>query len=143
LYVKGSRDDLTLCAAGFEVKPKVATIPKNAPTRLGRSVKAQVSHLWRTKLFASTLAPSPQAMPTQRHQRDELVSALRRAMTGDRKGTGDHRGDWFEFGGSTHHRATANKILNRLQYALENQLKGIVRRSENEDNPIPIEELKP
>jgi hypothetical protein len=77
-----------------------------------------------------------EAKPPRNLNFDELINELRRKM---RQG----QGDWFDFGGSTHHRATANKILNRLQYALENQLKGIVRRSENDDNHIPIEELKP
>jgi len=69
---------------------------------------------------------------------DELMNRLRNAMRSDQG-----RGEWFNFGGSTHHRATANKILNRLQHALENQLKGIVTKSERSDNPIPLEELRP
>lgn len=53
------------------------------------------------------------------------------------------RGEWFELGQATHHRATANKILNRLNHALENQLKGIILKAENSDRPIPLSELRP
>ena len=53
------------------------------------------------------------------------------------------RGDWFSLGGVTHHRATANKILNRLNHALDNQLRGVVLKAENTDQPIPLEKLRP
>ena len=51
--------------------------------------------------------------------------------------------EWIKFGQSYHHRATAIKILNRLNHALDNQLKGIILKSENTDNPIPIASLRP
>lgn len=52
-------------------------------------------------------------------------------------------GDWFNFGRTTHHKATAHKILNRMRHAIDNQLKGVVLKSENTDQPIPIHELQP
>lgn len=52
------------------------------------------------------------------------------------------RGDWFAFGNTTHHKATAHKILNRMRHAIDNQLKGVVLRSENTDQPIPIDDLR-
>jgi len=67
-----------------------------------------------------------------------LINEVRNAMQQSRS-----RGDWFELDGITHHRATANKILNRLQYALENQLKGVVLKAENTDSPIPLQKLRP
>ncbi|MEM3433432.1 MAG: hypothetical protein QXQ66_08170 [Candidatus Hadarchaeum sp.] len=53
------------------------------------------------------------------------------------------RGDWFTFGNTSHHKATAHKILNRMKHALDNQLRGVVLRSENTDQPIPIQDLRP
>ena len=55
---------------------------------------------------------------------------------------GRDRGDWFSFGTTTHHKATAHKILNRMKHAIANQLKGVVLRSENTDQPIPIHDLR-
>ncbi|HDN19488.1 MAG TPA: ATP-binding protein [Candidatus Acetothermia bacterium] len=69
---------------------------------------------------------------------ESLIREVRNAMQ-----QGRSRGDWFVLDGMTHHRATANKILNRLQHALENQLKGVVLKAENTDCPIPLEELRP
>jgi len=53
------------------------------------------------------------------------------------------RGEWFTFSNMTHHKATAYKILNRMKHALDNQLKGLVLKSENTDRPVPIDELHP
>lgn len=69
---------------------------------------------------------------------ESLIDEVRNAMR-----QGQTRGDWFQIDGIQHHKATANKILNRLQHALENQLKGVVLRAENTDRPIPLEELRP
>ncbi|MGB9774633.1 MAG: hypothetical protein ACPL4I_11520 [Bacteroidota bacterium] len=55
---------------------------------------------------------------------------------------GSDRGDWFSFGNTTHHKATAHKILNRMKHAIDNQFKGVVLRSENTDQPIPIRALR-
>lgn len=52
-------------------------------------------------------------------------------------------GDWFTFGNTTHHKATAHKILNRIKHAIDNQLRGVVLKSENTDRPIPIKDLRP
>jgi len=65
-----------------------------------------------------------------------LISKVREVMS-------KSKGDWFELDGITHHRATANKILNRLHHALENQLKGVVLKSEHTDRPIPLKDLRP
>lgn len=67
-----------------------------------------------------------------------LIEEVRNAMQ-----QGQTRGEWFQLGDIPHHRATANKILNRLRHALDNQLKGVVRKVENTDNPIPLKELRP
>jgi len=72
----------------------------------------------------------------------ELIDEVKKILGGTSSRSGD-RGDWFSFGNTTHHKATALKILNRLDYALENQLKGVVLKSENTDNPIPISTLRP
>lgn len=56
---------------------------------------------------------------------------------------GEGRGDWFTFGNTTHHKATAHKILNRMKHAVDNQLKGVVLKSEHGDRPIPIDDLRP
>jgi len=69
---------------------------------------------------------------------ESLMDKVRNAMQQSRS-----QGDWFVLDGITHHRATANKILNRLQHALENQLKGVVLKAENTDRPIPLGELQP
>lgn len=53
------------------------------------------------------------------------------------------KGDWFRLGNTTHHKATANKILNRMRHAIDNQLKGVILKSEHTDQPIPIDELRP
>ncbi|MGB9821749.1 MAG: ATP-binding protein [Pseudothermotoga sp.] len=53
------------------------------------------------------------------------------------------RKDWILLNGVSHHVATTNKILNRLNHALDNQLKGVVVKDSNEDNPIPIDDLRP
>ncbi len=68
---------------------------------------------------------------------EALIKNVRQSMQQGR------RGDWFEIDGITHHRATANKILNRLHHALENQLKGVVLKAENTDHPIPLKDLRP
>lgn len=52
------------------------------------------------------------------------------------------KGDWFSFNGSRHHRATANKILNRLDNTLTNQLKGVVSDRDPIGNPIDLEKLQ-
>lgn len=52
-------------------------------------------------------------------------------------------GDWFTFGNTTHHKATAHKILNRMKHAVDNQLKGVILKSESTDQPIPINTLRP
>jgi DNA helicase HerA-like ATPase len=67
---------------------------------------------------------------------ESLISEVRSAMQRS-------KGDWFELDGITHHRATANKILNRLHHALEKQLKGVVLKAENTDRPIPLKDLRP
>jgi hypothetical protein len=66
-----------------------------------------------------------------------LIEEVRNAMQ-----LGQTRGDWFQLDGIQHHKATANKILNRLQHALDNQLKGVVLKTENTDRPIPLRELR-
>jgi hypothetical protein len=67
---------------------------------------------------------------------DSLIRKVESSLRG-----GD-RGDWFSFGNTTHHKATAHKILNRMKHAIDNQLKGVVLRSENTDRPIPIHNLR-
>jgi hypothetical protein len=67
---------------------------------------------------------------------DSLIGKVETSLRG-----GD-RGDWFSFGNTTHHKATAHKILNRMRHAIDNQLKGVVLRSENTDQPIPIRDLR-
>lgn len=67
---------------------------------------------------------------------ESLIDKVRRSMQ-DRS-----QGEWFTLGEMSHHRATANKILNRLKHALDNQLKGVVLKSENTDRPIPLDELR-
>ncbi len=69
---------------------------------------------------------------------ERLIGEVRTAM-----GQGHTRGDWFQLDGIQHHKATANKILNRLQHALDNQLKGVVVKAENTDRPIPLKKLRP
>ncbi|MBC7109212.1 MAG: ATP-binding protein [Methanomassiliicoccales archaeon] len=68
---------------------------------------------------------------------ESLIRKLRNAME-QSKG-----GDWFKLDEISHHRATANKILNRMQHALQNQMKGVILPAENADQPIPLKELKP
>ncbi len=71
---------------------------------------------------------------------EKLIQEVKRAMGNSRTS----RGEWFQLeDGVQHHKATANKILNRLQHALENQLKGVVLRAENTDRPISLKELRP
>ncbi|MEM3658679.1 MAG: hypothetical protein QXQ66_09760 [Candidatus Hadarchaeum sp.] len=67
---------------------------------------------------------------------EQLINKVQSAMK-------QRKGDWFELDGAVHHRATANKILNRLRHSLENQLKGVVMKVENTDSPIPLKELQP
>jgi hypothetical protein len=67
---------------------------------------------------------------------DSLISKVETSLRGS------NRGDWFSFGNTTHHKATAHKILNRMKHAIDNQLKGVVLRSENTDRPIPIHNLR-
>jgi len=67
---------------------------------------------------------------------DSLIRKVETSLRG-----GD-KGDWFSFGNTTHHKATAHKILNRMKHAIDNQLKGVVLRSENTDQPIPIRDLR-
>jgi len=68
-----------------------------------------------------------------------LIKAVKDAIGQSKSG----RTDWFDFDTTQHHRATANKILNRLQHALDNQLKGVVLKTENDDRPIPLDDLQP
>jgi DNA helicase HerA-like ATPase len=53
------------------------------------------------------------------------------------------RGDWFNFGGTSHHKSTAYKILNRMKHAIDNQLRGVIIKSENNDKPIPVDKIRP
>jgi DNA helicase HerA-like ATPase len=56
---------------------------------------------------------------------------------------GRNVGEWVAFGGALHHRSTMQKVLNRMQHAVEEQLKGVILANEVRDYPIPIEKLKP
>jgi len=51
--------------------------------------------------------------------------------------------DYVPIGDESHHRLTVQKVLNRLQYAIEHKLKGLIVKGENECEPIPINELRP
>jgi hypothetical protein len=53
------------------------------------------------------------------------------------------RGDWFNFGDTSHHKSTAYKILNRMKHAIDNQLRGVIVKSENDDKPIPVDKIRP
>jgi len=68
---------------------------------------------------------------------EKLIEELRNKLNDKRSG------EWFTFGKTKHHKATGNKILNRMNHAIKNQLKGIILESENSDQPIPLDELKP
>lgn len=68
---------------------------------------------------------------------DSLIKEIQNSL----KGHG--RKDWIFLNGVSHHVATVNKILNRLNHALDNQLKGVVVKDENQDSPIPIHDLRP
>jgi hypothetical protein len=68
---------------------------------------------------------------------EDLVSNIRKAFSAAKGG------EWFTMGSSSHHKATANKILNRLNHALDSQLRGVVLKSEKTDQPIPIKNLRP
>ncbi len=61
----------------------------------------------------------------------------------DSLSAGQNRGDWFTFGNTTHHKATAHKILNRMKHAVDNQLKGVILKSESTDQSIDINTLRP
>ncbi|MGQ9648213.1 MAG: ATP-binding protein [Thermodesulfobacteriota bacterium] len=74
---------------------------------------------------------------------DSLTFESLTSKVGESLRRSDGRGDWFTFGNTTHHKATAHKILNRMRYALDNQLKGVVLKSESTDQPIPINDLRP
>jgi hypothetical protein len=65
----------------------------------------------------------------------ELESALKKAVPG--------MADWFPFGDTLHHRATARKILNRMKHTVDNQLRGVIQKSERTDQPLPISQLQP
>jgi hypothetical protein len=69
---------------------------------------------------------------------EALISEVQRSL-----GSSTGRGDWFRFGNTTHHKATANKILNRMRHAIDNQLKGVILKAEHTDQPIPIDGLRP
>lgn len=56
---------------------------------------------------------------------------------------GSRSGDWFQLGNTSHHKATALKILNRMKHAINNQLRGVILKSENTDMPIPLDRLEP
>ena len=72
---------------------------------------------------------------------NSLIDEVQQALGSSTSGRG--RGDWFTLGNTTHHRATANKILNRMRHAIDNQLRGVILKSEHTDQPIPIDELRP
>lgn len=65
----------------------------------------------------------------------ELENALKKAGAGN--------ADWFTFGDTLHHRATARKILNRMRHTIDNQLRGVIQKSERTDQPLPISQLQP
>jgi len=69
---------------------------------------------------------------------ETLINEVQRSLR-----TSTSRGDWFELSGTMHHKATANKILNRMKHAIDNQLKGVILKAEHTDQPIPIDELRP
>lgn len=73
------------------------------------------------------------------HSFDSLIFEVRKALSPKAKS----KGDWFTFADTIHHKATAHKILNRMEHAIDNQLKGVILKSENTDRPIPIEKLRP
>ena len=68
---------------------------------------------------------------------DSLMSEVRKRINVSKNG------DWFTFGESLHHRATANKILGRMKHAIDNQLRGVILSSENTDQPMLVEQIKP
>jgi len=85
-------------------------------------------------LIASMADVAKQRSLTFEGLTEEVRNAMRQGQT---------RGDWFQLDGIQHHKATANKILNRPRHALDNQLKGVVLKTENTDRPIPLKELQP
>ena len=50
---------------------------------------------------------------------------------------------WVTLGGTRHHIATVQKILNRMRHAIDHQLRGLILKSEHTDRPIPINTLRP
>jgi|GEM_PF-365051 len=81
---------------------------------------------------------------------EQLIDRVKNALIGrdrntEARGSGRaaERGDWFSFGGVMHHRATAQKILNRMKYSLDNQLRGLILKDAHNDNPIPVDKLRP
>lgn len=73
---------------------------------------------------------------------ESLIEKLRKEISEIRNERGK-RSDWFSINGVPHHKLTGYKILNRLNHILDNQLKGVVVKSESTDHPIPLENLKP
>jgi uncharacterized protein len=73
---------------------------------------------------------------------EKLIKKVEQALRGGKKDGGE-RSDWFNFGGTTHHKSTAYKILNRMKHAIDNQLKGVIVKSENDDKPIPVDKIRP
>jgi DNA helicase HerA-like ATPase len=73
---------------------------------------------------------------------EKLIKKVEQALRGGKKDGGE-RSDWFNFGGTTHHKSTAYKILNRMKHAIDNQLRGVIVKSENDDKPIPVDEIRP
>ncbi len=81
---------------------------------------------------------------------ERLIDRVKEALIGEDRnrevggrGRTVERGDWFSFGGVVHHRATAQKILNRMKYSLDNQFRGLILKDANNDTPIPVDELRP
>jgi len=50
--------------------------------------------------------------------------------------------EWIQIGGSDHHNATFNKVRNRLNQAINHQLKGLLLPEEAYGKPVPIENIK-
>ncbi|MGC8483855.1 MAG: hypothetical protein ACP5OE_09470, partial [Thermodesulfobium sp.] len=59
--------------------------------------------------------------------------------------TGNKQQDqqWIEIGFARHHSATVNKIINRLNQAVNHRLKGLILKDEKYGEPINIKDLKP
>ena len=73
---------------------------------------------------------------------EQLFMKVEQSLRGGKR-DGIERSDWFNFGETTHHKSTAHKVLNRMKHAIDNQLKGLILKSENDDEPIPVDEIRP